>query len=491
MPLEQLTSIKNLMSSDRILSTKEKALSINLDRSIYGSFAEIGAGQEVAANFFKAGGASGTIAKTMSAYDMSFSDAIYGKSERYVCEPRLIKMLDHEYGLLEERLIHRAGNSKFFAFANTIEALNFQRTNKGHGWLGIRFQLTSSGGWNQCIIHVNLNDGDNFRQQEAIGILGVNLIYACFTYYHVPENMMVSLVDNLMPGAVEIDMLRLEGPDFTHVDNRLLSLKLVKNGLTKAAMFGADGNVMQPSEALYKKNILVIRGRFRPVTLVNVDMIIKGFRQFKQLPDVDKRDISILVELTLQDLKSDNDEINDLDFLNRVDILCSMGQNVMISNYYEYYKLVDYLTSFTRRKRIGIILGINNLISIFTESYYQNLKGGVLEAFGNLFGRNTIFYVYPAMDIETKEITNCQNVTIQENLRPLFDYMRLNEKVVPILNAREDVMNIISDNVLKMIKESQEGWEVMVPSKVAKMIKERKLFEYSPKVQVAETAGDT
>jgi hypothetical protein len=471
------------MYSDRTLSTKEKALRINLDRSIYGSFAEIGAGQEVAANFFKAGGASGTIAKTMSAYDMSFSDAIYGKSERYVCEPRLVKMLEHEYELLEERLKHRAEASKFFAFANTVEALNFQKTNRGHGWLGLRFQLRSGGKWNQCIIHVNLHDNDNIRQQEAIGILGVNLLYGCYFFNNNTEGLMHSLVDNLFPGSVEIDMLRLKGPDFDHIDNRLLSLKLVKNGLTKAAMFGPDGNVMQPSEALYKKHILAIRGRFRPVTLVNVDMIIKGFRQFKMEADIEKKDISILVELTLQDLKSDNDEINDLDFLNRVDILCSMGQNVMISNYYEYFRLVDYLTSFSKNKKIGMIVGINNLTSIFTEAYYQGLKGGILEAFGELFGHNIKLYVYPANKNAEGELYTTENIAIPQNLRFLFEYLRENGKIEDIKQARTEILGIISDKVLLMIKNGEEGWESMVPVKVSKAIKEKYLFDYKPVLQ--------
>jgi hypothetical protein len=466
------------MFSDRILSTKEKALRVNLDTSVYGSFAEIGAGQEVAANFFKAGGASGTIAKTMSAYDMSFSDAIYGKSERYVCESRLQRMLDHEYELLEERLTHKASNSKFFAFANTVEALNFQKTNQGHGWVGIRFQLRSHGPWNECILHIYLHDGDNIRQQEAIGTIGVNLIYACYYLNHDAEAMMNSLLDNLYPGSVEIDMMRLKGPDFEEVDNRLLSLKLVKNGLTKAAMFGPDGNVLQPSEALYRKNILVIRGRFRPVTLVNVDMIIKGFRQYKNEPDVEKKDISILVELTLQDLKIDNDEIRDKDFLNRVDILCSMGQNVMISNYYEYYKLVNYLTSFTKKRKIGIILGVFNLNSIFNESYYQNLKGGILEAFGQLFGQNVKLFVYPALEPKTGKLITSKSMEVPDKLIKLYDHLLVNNKIEDIQNARLDILSIISDDVLNRIQSGQAGWEEKVPAKVSKAIKEKNLFDY-------------
>src|SRR5688572_26308099 len=258
------------MDEAKKLSTQEKALRINLSRAVYGSFAEIGAGQEVAANFFKVGGASGTIAKTISAYDMKFSDAIYGHCDRYVCEERVQSMLDTEYSLLPERLADRIGKTQFFAFADTVEVLNYERTNQGHGWIGLRFQLHPGKEPNDCVVHVKMHDNDPLQQQFALGVLGVNLIYGCMFMQDI-EGIMMSLVDGLSTRRIEIDTFRLSGPDFRHVDNRLMALKLVKNGLTKAAMFGPDGTVMQPSEVLYKKNVLVLRGRFRPVTHVNVD----------------------------------------------------------------------------------------------------------------------------------------------------------------------------------------------------------------------------
>ncbi|MFN5071516.1 MAG: TonB-dependent receptor, partial [Cyclobacteriaceae bacterium] len=317
------------------LSAQEKALQINLSRAIYGSFAEIGAGQEIAANFFKVGGASGTVAKTMSAYDMKFSDAIYGQCERYVCEDRLLRMLDHEYPLLPERLPHRIESTRFFALADTVEALNFERTNQGHGWIGLRFQLRPQSKPNECVIHVKMHDNDPLQQQIALGIVGVNLLYGCM-FLSSPEEIMLSLMDNLTVRRIEVDMFRLSGPDFEDVDNRLMALKLVKSGMTKAAMFGPDGNVMHPSEVLYKKNVLVLRGRFRPVTHVNVDMLLTSRRHFKNEGDVDKSKIVVLTELTLSDLSLDGN-IDEQDFLHRADIICSLGQNVLISNYFEYY----------------------------------------------------------------------------------------------------------------------------------------------------------
>jgi hypothetical protein len=467
------------MVDERKLTVKEKALRINLDRSLYGSFAEIGAGQEVAANFFKAGGASGTIAKTMSAYDMAFSDAIYGKVGRYVCEERLLRMLDREYGLLETRLKQRESDTTFFAFANTVEMINFARTNRGHGWIGFRFQLKPEAAVNQCVIHVILKDQDPHRQQEVIGTIGVNLIYACL-FFDDPEEILCSLVDNMWKGRVEVDMFRLEGPDFTHVDNRLMTLKLVKNGMTRAAMFGYAGNVLQPSEALHKKNAIVLRGRFRPVTHVNVDMLFAGRKLFKNEPDVHKENIMVLTELTLGDLQGDG-IIDEQDFLHRVDLLCSLGQNVLISNYPEYYRLVRHLARLNKDQKIGLILGLGNLKSIFDEKYYANLKGGILEAFGILFGRNVKFYVYPTLAKDSDKIIGLDDFELPEHQQSLLKYLIDNNKLEAVRNVEAKNLHIISDTVLEMIRSNENGWEQMVPHKVASEIKQRGLFKYNTK----------
>src|SRR6195952_5837778 len=337
------------------IGTKQKALAINLDPKIYGSFAEIGAGQDVAANFFKAGASSGTIAKTMSAYDMTFSDAIYGVQQvrRYVSEARLISMLEHEYGLLIERLTGQRGDkTTFFAFSNTMSALNYHKSNDGHGWMGVRFQLEPNGAFNDVVMHVKLLDYDNNMQQQAVGVLGVNLIYACFFYNQNPPVFLLSLMDDLSKDRIQIDMIRFDGPDFSKVDNRLMSLHLVKYGFSDAAVFGADGKNQQPSEVLYKKHIVVIRGRFRPIINVHLDMLHTGVKQFMDEPDVDKKNVVVVTELTLQSLverdADPNAEIDEKDFLDRVDILCSLGQTVLISNFHEYYKLVAYLSKITK-----------------------------------------------------------------------------------------------------------------------------------------------
>ncbi|MAE87144.1 MAG: nicotinate-nucleotide adenylyltransferase [Flammeovirgaceae bacterium] len=464
------------MDSFKTLTTKEKALSLNLDDKIYGTIAEIGGGQEVADYFFKAGAASGTIAKTMSAYDMTFSDAIYGKSVRYVCEDKLMKMLDREYALLAQRLTNRAKRSHFFAFANTVETLNYKRTNEGHGWIGLRFQKHPNSDPNDCVIHVILKDTDPLWQQQVLGMVGVNLIHACFNYAE-PEDILNSLTDNIHKSRLEIDMFRIEGPDFHHVDNRLMSLKLVKNGLTHAAMFGPKGNVLQPSAALYKKNIFVLRGRFRPVTHVNVDMMITGMRAFRKEADVEIQNVTPIVELTLNDLTMEG-EVDETDFLDRVDLLCSLGQNVLISNYQEHYKLAAYLSQFTRHRKLGIVMGYYNLVRIFDESYYENLNGGILESFSRLFGSNVKLYIYPTFKSDTETIVTTESFVPEPHLKNLYAYLMDNDKIQDIEGAKTENLHIISDDVLEMIQRGAVGWEQYVPNKVADSIKQNHLFSY-------------
>ncbi len=474
------------VTHNKDIGTKQKALAINLDPEIYGSFAEIGAGQDVAANFFKAGASSGTIAKTMSAYDMTFSDAIYGAQQvrRYVSEARLISMLEREYGLLIERLAEQRGNATtFFAFSDTMSALNYHKTNEGHGWMGVRFQLEPNGGYNDVVLHVKLLDNDNNLQQQAVGILGVNLMYACFYYHETPPTFLLSLMDNLATDRIQIDMIRFEGPGFTKVDNRLMSLHLVKYGFSDAAVFGPDGKNMQPSEVLYKKHIVVIRGRFRPLINVHMDMLNTGVKQFLQEPDVDNTNFIVLSELTLQSLKErdadHNGDIDEKDFLDRVDILCSLGQMVMISNFHEYYKLVSYLSKITKLK-LGVVLGYPNLEYIFAEEHYTDLPGGILESFAALFSRKVKLFIYPTL--RDGVIWNCLRFYPPPHLIDLYRYLIANNKIEDIHHYNENNLNVQTDKVLQLIKQGTEGWEEYVPAEVAAMIKERRLFGYASEV---------
>lgn len=473
-----------------ILTAKQKALALNLDPTFYGTFGEIGAGQEVVRHFFRAGGASGTIAKAMSAYDKDFSDAIYGEEEkkRYVCESRLKKMLNHEYGLIEQRLDRKKHPEKrFFTFANTVTTIDYKKTSQGHGWFGFRFQTDAKKEPNDVIIHIRLFDNDATLQQEKVGEMGVNLIYGCYNYYREPKELLKSLYDNLDRDSVEIDMIEMVGPDFEDVDNRLLSLQLVKNGMTEAVMFGPDGRNILPSEYLYKKNILAIRGSFRPVTNVNIDMIMNGYSKFIKESKVQKDSLEVLFEITFNNLSAEGN-IDEQDFLDRADILCSLGQTVLISNYQEYYKLIDYFSRYTK-KRMGLIMGVNNLLELFNDKYYHHLNGGMLEAFGILFTRDLKIYLYPQLDAERDEITTTKNAPIHPRLRPLYDYLIFNKRIVDLEEFNKDVLHIYSREVLKMIKNGEQGWEEMVPGYVDNIIKENCLFGYTPENEPVQNSS--
>ncbi|NBQ57057.1 MAG: TonB-dependent receptor [Opitutaceae bacterium] len=482
-----------------LLTTNRKALTINLDEPKYGTFAEIGAGQEVARVFFQAGGASGTIAKTISAYDMTFSDAIYGKAPRYVSRERLGLMLDHEYQLLNERLATQRGErTMFFAFADTVSARNFKGTNEAHGWMGIRFQTEPGGPPSEVVLHVRMWDKENILQQQALGIIGVNLIYGAFYYHTDPRKLVESLLDNLSADRIEVDMLKLGGPAFQNVDNRLMSLMLVEFGLTNAVMFGPGGDVLQPSEVLYHKPILVERGSFRPVTHVNVDMLNCATAQFVQEPLVKGKQVVVLMEITMHNLLAAG-ELDPKDFLARVDLLGDIGFNVLISNYSEYYRLTSYFRRYTK-EMIGVTMGINNLIEIFNEKYYENLEGGILESFGRLFRNSVKLYIYPmrqdGFDVYTASgqpvptnsgrtpshafassvLINAKNVQIADHLRNLYAHLLEAHYIDCIVGFDPSILHIFSRDVLRRIKEGDASWEKMVPEAVVAAIKRRELF---------------
>ena len=463
------------------LTTEEKALKINLTSNIYGCFAEIGAGQEVAANFFKAGGSSGTIAFTQSAYDMKVSDSLYGVASRYVCEERLVTMLETEYNHIAETLPNKHKESRFFAFCNTVESLNYHKTNQGQGWVGIRFQLTLNGPSNDIILHIKMHDNSHKGQQEALGILGVNVIYAAFFHTGNLDEFLDALVHRLPRDRMEIDMLRVSGPDFENVDNRIIALNLVKRGVTDATMFDLAKNVMQPATALYKKNILLMRGRFRPVTKVHIDMIEKGRVAFLKEKRVKEANLEVVFELTLKDLTADG-KISDKDFVDRAELLSSLGYTVMISNYLKHYKMVEYLAAIAKENLIGVILGVYNLNTIFDERYYDNLPGGLLEAFGRGFGHNVKLFVYPALNVEDGALYDLNNIVISKNLNGLLQYMKDNDKIAAIKEYDQQLLHIMSDDVLSKIKASASSWEDDVPYEVAQAIKFFELFGYHNKV---------
>ncbi|HYR84634.1 MAG TPA: TonB-dependent receptor [Terriglobia bacterium] len=461
-----------------VLSTHQKALQINLDPTKYGTFVEIGAGQELARWFFRVGGASGTIAKTMSAYDMTISDAIYGACDRYVSRQRLQSMLDREFALLVERLNEKRGSTtRFFAFADTVAARSYTRQDEAHGWLGIQFQTEAQGPPSQIIIHVRLLDTENVQEQEALGVIGVNLVYGAIYQHSDPYALIDSLLDNLTTERVEVDMIKFSGPAFAIVDNRLMALQLVQKGLTKAAMFIANGEVVQPADVLHKKCILVERGSFRPVTRVTIDMLECATAQFVQEPKVQGEDVVVLMEMTLRNL-IEGDKIDHKDFLDRVDILGAMGKTVLISNYSEYHRLASHLFLYTK-KMIGIAMGVPTLREIFDEKYYTDLEGGILESFGRLFKNDLKLYVYPVREPKSGALISAGNLRVAENLRHLYAYLLENHFIESMRDFNETCLPIFSRDVLAKIRCGDTSWEGMVPAQVAEIIKERKLFNFT------------
>jgi len=463
---------------EAIPTIKQKALKINLNENIYGTFAEIGAGQETARQFFRVGGASGTIAKAMSAYDKSFSDDIYGieADQRYVTQNRLTKMLKHETSLIEKRIKRKdQPNKMFFCYANTVATIDFAKKYNGHGWVGIRFQIDPKQKYNEIILHVRFKENTATQQQETLGVLGTNLIYSAFYHYNQPKNIIKYLYDHLSGDQIEIDTVNFSGPVFKEVDNRILSLELVKNGMTDAVMFGPDGNNLLPAAALYKKNILALRGRFRPVTKVNEEMYLNSLEMFLNERHVDKKDTIVIFEITMVDLATDG-EIDEKDFMDRAKLLGSLGETVLITNFKEYYKLVEYFSLYTKKK-IGLTMGVNNLVRIFDPKYYTHLSGGILEAFGKLFFKNMKIFLYPALN-DKHEIVNSDNVKVHPRMKELYKFLKFNGKVVDLEKYNTKSLTIYSHEVLAKIKKNSEGWENLLPKAVAAKIKKFNFFEY-------------
>ena len=469
-------TLKGDKEFDEIPSLKTKALRINLNENIYGTFAEIGAGQETVRHFFRAGGASGTIAKAMSAYDKDFSDAIYGIEDdgRYVTEARLRKMLTHEIDLIEERITRdKHPNKMFFSFANTVATIDFAKKYKGHGWVGIKYQIEPDQDYNEIILHLRFKENDARLQQETLGILGTNLIYGAFYKYDVPKKLLRYLYDHLDKDQIEIDTINFSGPVFKDVDNRLMSLQLVKNGMTDAVMFAPDGNNVLPARVLYKKNILALRGSFRPVTKVNIDMFEKSYDMFVKENKVDVENTQVVFEITLSNLRAEG-EIDEQDFMDRAELLCSLGHTVLISNFQEYYKLVEYFSQYSKA-RMGLAMGVNNLVDIFDEKYYRHLSGGILEAFGKLFFKDLRVYLYP-MENEDGTITNSENLKVHPRMKELYKFFKYNGKVVDVEDYNPEILNIYSREVLQKILNGESDWEDMLPANTVKLIKEQKLF---------------
>lgn len=466
------------------LNPEQKALRLNLDDQKYGTIAEIGAGQEVASWFFRAGRAAGTVAKSMSAYDMKVSDAIYGHHARYVCRERLLAMLQHEYDLLLERLAPTRGDTTcFFAFADTVATCSPTR-DRGEAWLGVRFQHAPHADPSDVLLHVNLLDRVRLHEQEALGILGVNLVYGAYFLRSDPKSLVASLLDDLSSRRVEVDLIRFSGPAFPGVDNRLMSLQLVEQGLTDAVMFTAAGEVVQPSEVLYRKPVLVERGRFRPLTHLTLDILERAHEQFVEAPELKGEEPVVLMEMTLAGLGGEGGTIVHDDYLSRVDTLRAVGKTVLVSKFGRYFRLVEYLARYTQSE-IGVAVGIPSVFQIAEERFYDDLPGGALEAAGRLFRKNVRFYVYPVLDPTTGALITVDNIELPPESRPLHAFLRERGSFAAIRRYDPAFLRILADDVLTRLQKGDPSWEASVPAVVAAAIKREGLFGWAGTQPVA------
>lgn len=471
-----------IIEGDRIIehqpAISDKTLRLNLNKNIYGTFSEIGAGQETVRHFFRSGGSSRTIAKAMSAYDKEFSDAIYTTESdgRYVTESRLKKMLLHESNLMEERLTKEDNPKRmYFSYANTVATIDFAKKFKGHGWVGIRFQTKPNGDYSEIILHIQFKENDVKLQQQTLGILGVNLIYGAFYQYNDPKKLISHLYDHLDKDQLEIDTINFSGSAFDKVDNRLMSLFLVKNNMASAVMFDAHGKNILPANTLFRKNILVLRGSFRPVTLVNMNMYENTLKQFLEHNKISEENTKVVFEMTLNNLLKEG-ELDEQDFIDRAELLSSLGQTVMISNFKEYYKVIDYLAQYSNEK-IALSIGATNLLDIFDSKYYNQLNGGLFEALGKLFNRNLEIYVYPSKE-QNGEIIDSENLKIrEEKYQVLYNFFKNENQIIDIKNYDEENLSIYSHEVLEKIKKNTPDWKSFLPESVAKIIDDKKLFQ--------------
>lgn len=457
-------------------SARPKALKINLDARKYGTVAEIGAGQEVARWFFHAGNAAGTIALTVSAYDMAISDGIYGPTQHYVSRQRLEAMLDHEYKRLVERLDRTRGErTAFFVFADTSATQTHSHRPAGHSWLGVRFQAEPRGEPSEIILHVQMLDPVTVEQQEALGLAGVNLIYGAFYYADDPAHLIASLMDDLSRRRIEIDMIKFSGPAFAKVDNRLMSLQLVEQRLTEAAMFTADGEVVQPAEVLYNKPVMMGRGSFRPVTNVGLEIMDRAVRQLQQ-DSPDAQDLVAIMEMTLNNLMSEQ-AIDHRDFLARVDILRALGKMVMVSNYTRFDGVTSYLRRYTQNW-IGMAMGVPTLRELFEEKYYTEMEGGILEGLGRLFQGRVRLFIYPTRDTDAGELTTSDRLEVKPELKHLYRHLLENGYIESIREFDPGELQFTPGGVLASIQSGDPGWEKLVPPQAAEVIKREGLFGY-------------
>jgi hypothetical protein len=394
------------MPSAEKLDTHHKALTMNLDPSTFGSFAEIGAGQEVARWFLVVGGASGTVAKTISAYDKEVSDDLYGSGSRYVSRERLEAMLQNEWAQLLTQLEKtRGSHTRFFSFVDTVSARNYAGTNDPHGWIGLRFQLKPGGPPNEILLHVNLRDPSNVLQQEAIGILGVNLIYAAFYQQETKESFFAGLAQDVQKERIEIDVVDFRGLAFAGWDRSTLMAYLVHAGLAEAVFFSSTDAAVPPTELLYKKTVVLAPGYFGHVDPVHgqihAQMLAAALQELrKELGETSSSPIGIFC-LTAAPVSPEEPTPGVPDLLRRIDALLAHGGNVLLFRERELYAMTALVNRYTKAP-VRFVAGLSLVIRAFSDTYF-NLEGRRLEALSRLFAQNVRIYAYPMTAVDLQE----------------------------------------------------------------------------------------
>ena len=395
------------MPSTEKIDTHHKALTLNLDPSTFGSFAEIGAGQEVARWFLTVGGASGTVAKTISAYDKEVSDDLYGSGSRYVSRQRLEAMLEHEWAqLLTQLQKGRGSRTRFFSFVDTVSARNFAGTNDAHGWIGLRFQLQPGGPPNDILLHINMRDLSNSLQQEAIGILGVNLIYAAFFQLTTKESFFGGLAENVARERIEIDFVDSRGPAFADWDRPTLLAYLVHSGLAECVFFSSTGTSAPPNEVLYKKPVVLAPGYFGHLDKthgqIHAQLLAAGVQELqRELPESNSSPPIGIFSLSTAPLTHDAPAPEIPDLLRRIGALLAQGGNVLLFRERQLYTMTGLVNRYTNAP-VRFVTGLSLLIRAFNDPYF-NLEGRRLEALSRLFARNVRIYAYPMTVVDLQE----------------------------------------------------------------------------------------
>ena len=452
-----------------LAATQEKAFKINMDKGVYGTFAEIGAGQETANWFFRSSGAAGTVAKTISAYDMTVSDTLYGRARRYVSEERLKQMMDYEYAQLVQRLGEKRGKDTcFFSFCNTVKAKGYRDNGPWSAWIGVRFQLKPEAPPSDFVMHVRLLVPDHDLQMRILGVLGVNLLYALFYKLERMEQFVMSVGDNLDRGFFEIDFMRFSGQGFAMFDNRILAMELVRCGLSESALISPDGSVVQPADYLYKRPIVLMRGSFRPVCNIHLEMMDSVRTRFLEtLPPEQHERVVDICEISLSNLLR-GEQVDLLEFLDRVDALASEGKMVMVTNIARFHRISRLLSQYTKEP-VAIALSIGLLNELFKEKW-ADTPGGILASMGHIFVNETRFYVTPWINRTTGEFVTAGTYKAPEKYHYLYRHLRETGCIIEVPYFNQKLLFQTPRDIVRMIAAGDEQWREYVPESAARMV---------------------